>query len=178
MNVPNALTMARLGIALVSFVLMWMDYWMVASVLLLAAVGMDILDGLLARRLGQVSFGGVYLDVMADKIVIISTYLMLGIKLDSAFFLLGLLMLVREYTIDTMRSIAAAKQVVLSADKYSKIKGVMFMTAMLMMSFNAALSTMLPSVTLASLVIASVGMLLAYVTLGRFFLRYLRPLLS
>lgn len=176
-NVPNAITVIRLMIAVISFALMMTEYWLSAAILILVAVVMDVLDGKVARRLEQVTKQGVYLDVMADKIVIISTFLIIGLKINVVFFYLGILMLIREYTMDTMRSIAASKSVVISADKFSKIKGVLFMLAMLGMIWNLVLYDN-RYVEQTFVIIASVAMLLAYVTLVRFFLKYKNIILA
>lgn len=176
-NVPNTITVVRLLIAVISFALMMLEYWLSAAILILLAVVMDVLDGKVARHLEQVTKQGVYLDVMADKIVIISTFLIIGLKINVVFFYLGILMLIREYTMDTMRSIAASKSVVISADKFSKIKGVLFMFAMLGMIWNLVL---LDNYYLEQLfiVLATLGMLFAYITLVRFFLKYKKVILS
>jgi len=178
MNYPNAITFIRLIVAVVSFGLMIQDYWLVAAILILIAVLLDVADGRVARRLKQVTKQGVYLDVMADKIVIISTFLIVGLKLHVAFFYLGILMLIREYSIDTMRSIAASQNVVISADKFSKIKGVLFMIAMLFMVWNEAVFHLGGIWQEVSIGVASLAMVLAYATLVRFFVKYKNILLS
>lgn len=177
-NIPNAITFGRLVIAVVSFVFMILNEWMIAGILISVAVLLDVLDGKMARRLSQVTKQGVFLDVMADKIVIISTFLIVGLGINIYFFYLGILMLIREYTIDTMRSIAASKQTVISADKFSKIKGVMFMVAMLGMVWNKVFLENNEKLQLAFVVLASLAMLIAYITLIRFFNKYKNILLS
>jgi CDP-diacylglycerol--glycerol-3-phosphate 3-phosphatidyltransferase len=125
-------------------------------------------DGAVARRLNQVSHTGVFLDIMVDKVVIIGTFFVVGYKLYPIFFYLGLLMLLREYAIDTLRSIAASRQVVIPADGFSKLKGVLFMTAMLCAIGNQAfLQNSWFEQTVA--VVAMATMLLAYITLARFY---------
>jgi len=172
MNIPIKVSFGRLLIAIVSFILMFLDIWLLASILLLISLLMDILDGILARKLKQVTNAGIYLDVMVDKIVIISTFMIVGIKLNVVFFYLGLLMLLREYGIDTMRSIVASKNKVISADKFSKIKGVLFMVAMLGVIFNYALSINSQVIEHAVVSIGILAMILAYITLIRFFIKY------
>ena len=177
-NIPNSITFARLIIAVVGFVFMILNEWMIAGILISVAVLLDVLDGRVARRLSQVTSQGVFLDVMADKIVIISTFLIVGVGINIYFFYLGILMLIREYTIDTMRSIAASKHTVISADKFSKIKGVMFMIAMLGMIWNKVFLENNEKSQLALILLASLAMLIAYITLIRFFNKYKNILLS
>ena len=176
MTLANALTLLRLIIAFASFLLMYLEWWFVATLGLVVAVLLDIVDGFVARRYAQVSVGGIYFDVLADKIVIISTYLVLGVLLHGGFFVLGIFMLAREYTIDTMRTVAAIKHIVIPGDRLSKIKGGLFMVAMLLGVISGALDW--PGLTVAALVLGSAGMVFAYVTLVRFSLRYLPRLVG
>lgn len=172
-NIPNSLTFGRLLIAIMSFALMFLNQWLIAAVLLSIAVFLDIIDGKFARKFDQVTVSGIFLDVMVDKIVIISTFLIIGVQLNFYFFYLGLLMLLREYAIDTMRSIAASANTVISADKFSKIKGILFMIAMMGMIWNKVLNLdyrdYLENIFT---IMAVIAMILAYITLVRFFIKY------
>ena len=178
MNAPNIITIVRLLMAVVSFVFMFFDMWLTSAILISVAVILDTVDGRIARKFELVTKQGVYLDVMADKIVIISTFLIVGQKINIIFFYLGLLMLIREYTIDTMRSIAASKQTVISADKFSKIKGVLFMIAMLGMIWNRVLFEGNDLMQTIFVWMAALAMVLAYITLVRFFVKHKNILLS
>ncbi|MFQ5587233.1 MAG: CDP-alcohol phosphatidyltransferase family protein [Nitrospiria bacterium] len=169
-NIPNLITCGRLLIANIGFILMLTDHWKPAFLLILFSVLLDAMDGEVARRLNQVSQTGIFLDIMADKIVIISTFLIVGYKLNPFFFYLGLLMLLREYVIDTLRAIAAARKTVLSADALSKLKGVILMTAMVgAIGNHAFLGSAWIEGAMAAM--GAIGMTLAYVTLGRFYLK-------
>jgi CDP-diacylglycerol---glycerol-3-phosphate 3-phosphatidyltransferase len=172
MNIPNAITFGRLLIAVAGFVLMFLDMWIAAFGFLLISILMDVLDGKVARKVNQVTNQGIFLDVMVDKIVIIATYIVIGVKLNSLFLYLGLLMLLREYTMDTMRSIAASRNKVIMADKFSKIKGVLFMLAMIVVIANHAFLGFNYYLEMSMNIIATLAMVMAYLTLGRFFIKY------
>ncbi|MFH1408487.1 MAG: CDP-alcohol phosphatidyltransferase family protein [Nanoarchaeota archaeon] len=172
MTIATALTFFRLGVALISFVLLMKEQWTFGFIVLFIAVVLDSIDGVLARKLNDVTTQGIYYDIMVDKIVIIGTFLIVGHKLHPVFFYLGLLMLTREYMMDTFRSIAASKKVVISADRFSKIKGVLFMISMLWMIGTAAFVNNDPSFQLFGVVIACLGMLLAIWSLSRFYLKH------
>ena len=80
MSIPNLITLGR--ILLVPFVV-----WAIASgamwiafVLFLAAGASDAVDGFLAKRFHMTSELGSYLDPLADKALIVSIYLSLGIN--------------------------------------------------------------------------------------------------
>ncbi len=167
-RIPNIITCGRLLIANMGFIMMLTDHWKPAFFIILVAVLLDAMDGKVARHLNQVSNAGVFLDIMVDKVVIISTFLIVGYKLNRLFFYLGLFMLLREYAIDTLRAISASRQIVLSADNFSKIKGVLFMTAMVGIIGNQAFVRD-PWLEWTMVVVAVIGMIMAYVTLARFY---------
>ena len=75
MNLPNKITLTR--IVLIPFVLFFYLAPFVpfgklfALVLFLAAVLTDFLDGKLARKLGMVTTLGIFLDTIADKMLVL-----------------------------------------------------------------------------------------------------------
>ena len=72
-NWPNTLTWLRIGAIPLIALLFYMPYpWRYpAAGLLFAAAGItDSLDGYLARRLGQTSRLGAFLDPVADKLIV------------------------------------------------------------------------------------------------------------
>ncbi|MDO8661578.1 MAG: CDP-alcohol phosphatidyltransferase family protein [Candidatus Woesearchaeota archaeon] len=170
MTIANKITYTRFVLALISFVLLLSDYWKTGSVILLVAVLLDIADGIIARTLKQESIQGIFLDILVDKVVIISTFLIIGFKINSIFFYLGILMLIREYSIDSFRTLASTKRIVLVPDKLSKIKGIVFMVSMLGMVFNKALLNY-EYVYLISIYLAILVMIFAYYSLIRVFLK-------
>ncbi|CAE8626613.1 unnamed protein product, partial [Polarella glacialis] len=77
LNVPNALTLARLA-AIPGIMLSWYSGTPgVAAVLFGAAAATDFLDGYLARRWGQSTPLGALLDPLADKLLVSSALLLL-----------------------------------------------------------------------------------------------------
>lgn len=78
-NLPNLITLARI---LCVPVLVWAiaaHEMLLAFVLFLAAGVSDAVDGFLAKRFGMKSELGAYLDPLADKVLIVSIYVTLGI---------------------------------------------------------------------------------------------------
>lgn len=73
MNIPNSLTVARVALIPVFVGVFYLPYWWVhlasAAIFGLAALT-DLLDGYLARRLGQTSAFGAFLDPVADKLMV------------------------------------------------------------------------------------------------------------
>ena len=82
MSIPNLVTLARI---LSVPVMIWaiVTGWMLAAFLLFLAAGIsDAIDGYLAKRFGMTSELGAYLDPLADKALIVSIYVTLGIEGD------------------------------------------------------------------------------------------------
>jgi cardiolipin synthase len=79
MNLPNALTLLR--ILLVPAFLITVIYRELAAALVLFTVAAltDLLDGYLARRLGQKTFLGAFLDPVADKLLMTVSFISLAV---------------------------------------------------------------------------------------------------
>jgi cardiolipin synthase len=78
MNIPNALTLLRIFLVPLFLIAVINGELGQAFVVFLAASTTDVLDGFLARRLGQETQLGLYLDPVADKLLILVGYLTLG----------------------------------------------------------------------------------------------------
>jgi len=87
LTVPNQLTFLRMGFLPFFIIAIHYDRYDWAMGILLIAGLSDALDGLLARRLNQRSPLGAYLDPIADKLLLSSSYLVLALKKKIAFWL-------------------------------------------------------------------------------------------
>ena len=79
MSIPNLITLARI---LLVPVLVWAiiaGEMRLAFLLFLVAGISDAVDGFLAKRFGMATELGAYLDPLADKVLIVSIYVALGI---------------------------------------------------------------------------------------------------
>ena len=79
MSIPNLITLARI---LAVPVILWAitsGETQIAFVLFLVAGLSDLVDGFLAKRFGMATELGAYLDPLADKAMIVSIYVALGI---------------------------------------------------------------------------------------------------
>jgi cardiolipin synthase len=79
LNLPNFLTLIR--ILTIPFFLMALVYHRYLEALVIFIIGgvTDFLDGLTARLMNQQTALGTYLDPVADKLLVISSYVMLGL---------------------------------------------------------------------------------------------------
>ncbi|HWK94072.1 MAG TPA: CDP-alcohol phosphatidyltransferase family protein [Pseudolabrys sp.] len=82
MSIPNLITLARiLMVPVVVWAIASHTMWLAFVLFLLAGVS-DAVDGFIAKRFGMTTELGAYLDPLADKALIVSIYLTLGINGD------------------------------------------------------------------------------------------------
>jgi cardiolipin synthase (CMP-forming) len=79
LNLPNVITMARLLAVPVVIWAITSGQMQIACLLFLIAGVSDAVDGFLAKRFGMTSELGAHLDPLADKALIVSIYVALGI---------------------------------------------------------------------------------------------------
>lgn len=80
MNIPNMITLGRLLAVPVTVWLILNDYIFAAFWLFVAAGVSDAIDGFLAKRWNEVTEFGAYLDPIADKALLVSVYITLGVQ--------------------------------------------------------------------------------------------------
>ena len=140
MNLPNKLTIMR--IILVPFCMFFIAFnfcqanetlhlvfSIVALVLFVVTSLTDMLDGKIARKYNLVTDFGKFLDPVADKLLIIGSYLALLVKhSDDKFYVTFMfwclyIIFFRELAVTSLRMIVSSK-VVIAADIFGKIKTV------------------------------------------------------
>ncbi len=137
MNLPNLLTLSRIPLMLVVIALLYPESetslpWIRTGALLvfLFAALTDWLDGWLARKFGQVSEFGKFMDALSDKVLTLGMFISL-LALDEiarwALFPV-LLILSREFLITGLRLVAAGRGKTLAAEKVGKLKTVIQLT--------------------------------------------------
>ncbi|HET9782016.1 MAG TPA: CDP-diacylglycerol--glycerol-3-phosphate 3-phosphatidyltransferase [Candidatus Dormibacteraeota bacterium] len=131
MNLPNALTISRLvaipilmGLLLAPFP----GHDQIAAALFIVFSLTDTLDGQLARRSGNVSDLGKFLDPLADKLFVLSVLIVLVQEgLVAAWVVV--IIFSRELIITILRSVGAGKGRVIAAAPLGKTKTVTQMSA-------------------------------------------------
>lgn len=131
LNVPNQLTIARIVITPVFLaLLLWETLphrFLIAALVYSIAAITDAVDGKLARKNNQITNFGKLLDPIADKIL--TTSALLGfMMMDLCNIWIVMIVLTREFTISSIRMIAAADGVVIPANFWGKLKTVSQMT--------------------------------------------------
>ncbi|MBR7121554.1 MAG: CDP-diacylglycerol--glycerol-3-phosphate 3-phosphatidyltransferase [Lentisphaeria bacterium] len=139
-NLPNILTVSRIFAVLIFVIIAsvahievisdesWIFGLRVCAVILALLAGLtDLLDGYLARRYHWVSDFGALMDPLADKIFVTGTMLMaVEYRIIPAWIAIAVLF--REFMVTGLRTLAAKKQVVISADRWGKLKTALQMT--------------------------------------------------
>lgn len=128
MNLPNLLTLSRLLLLPLIVFLLWPPYVdgqraFCAAIAFIVAGIFDVVDGALARRTGQVTTIGKFLDPLADKLLYLVTYSAL-VALPGTWAPAWILMVTvsRELIITGLRAIASAQGIVIAAGQGGKIK--------------------------------------------------------
>ena len=86
-TVPNQITLLRLGFLPFFLILIAYEHYRWALLVLVVAALSDGFDGLLARKLNQKSALGAYLDPIADKLLLSSSFVILAFKHQIAWWL-------------------------------------------------------------------------------------------
>lgn len=126
LNLPNLLTLSRLVAIPVLMVLLIArfpghDQW--AAAIFLVASATDTADGQLARRRGQVTELGKFLDPLADKLWILSVLIVLVQEQELAAWVV-VVVFAREMLITVLRSVSASQGRMISATPWGKTKTV------------------------------------------------------
>jgi CDP-diacylglycerol--glycerol-3-phosphate 3-phosphatidyltransferase len=125
-NLPTQLTVGRM--CLVPLVVVFLIstesiHALLAAVLFAAAAVTDWLDGLIARRRGQVTTLGKLLDPVADK-VLVSAALISLVQVGTLSAWIVVVMIGREFAVTGLRSVSVAQGIVIAASDLAKYKTV------------------------------------------------------
>ena len=142
MNLPNKLTIARV-IAVPFFIAAYYLNWYIAAfVIFVAASFTDTLDGKIARKNNLVTNFGKIMDPLADKVLVYSALCLMIPYFVPAWMLI--IILAREFTVAGMRTVAASEGIVIAADMSGKIKTVLQMIAVSLLLLVPACKFYLP----------------------------------
>lgn len=122
-NVPNTLTLSRLGLGAVAFVLTSFGWYFGALVVFGLAALTDALDGYFARLLNQTSALGRQLDPLVDKLVVAALLIDLAARPGTgvAPWMVAVIV-VRELLIQGIRSLIEGKGEPFGARMAGKLK--------------------------------------------------------
>lgn len=128
MNIPNALTVMRIGLIPVFVLVFYLPYhWSFAAsaAIFAVAAATDWLDGYLARRLNQSTPFGAFLDPVADKLMVAIALVLLVERYHAWWFSLPAVVIIgREIVISALREWMAeiGKRTRVAVSSIGKIK--------------------------------------------------------
>ena len=135
LNLPNQLTVLRLGMCglmIISMSFQWSFAATTALVIFVVASLTDWLDGEIARSRNLVTDLGKLLDPLADKILVIGAFIALAVENHHfAPMWMVVVIMAREFLISGLRQIAASKQKILAAERIGKHKTISQIVAVL-----------------------------------------------
>jgi CDP-diacylglycerol--glycerol-3-phosphate 3-phosphatidyltransferase len=129
-TLPNLLTISRVPLMFIIVGLMYADFRgadTIAFWLFIVAALTDWLDGMIARKRGEVSSFGRFMDTVIDKVMVIGIMIALVngdyfLGYSIAAMMLLLCILCREFSISGLRVAAALKGIAMDADTGGKVK--------------------------------------------------------
>lgn len=157
MNLPNRLTLARIAAVPVFLILLLWQFpfhYFAALVIFVAASLTDLFDGRIARSRGLITDFGKFLDPIADKMLTTAAllgFINLGIGFGTVW--ITVIVLIREFSVSSIRMIAAASGKVVAADKWGKIKTVMQMVGIIMALTFEEFISLFPSLLLVGTIL-------------------------
>lgn len=146
MNLPNKITLIR--VILVPFFIFFASFDIVKNsgfwslIIFIIASLSDCIDGYLARKNDIITAFGKLMDPLADKILVVSALIILSTQ---GFInnILVIIIISRDFIIDSIRLIAANHGKIIAADIWGKLKTVFQMTAIIMFLIYRALKDIL-----------------------------------
>jgi len=136
LTLPNLLTLSRIVTVPVLGALLWWPEWALGYLLAFAVYCLmgftDYFDGYLARSQGAVSKLGIFLDPIADKIMVAAVILILCVNGDIAGFhvIAAMVILLRELTVSGLREFLAGLQVSIPVSQLAKWKTTLQLVAL------------------------------------------------
>jgi CDP-diacylglycerol--glycerol-3-phosphate 3-phosphatidyltransferase/cardiolipin synthase len=128
LSLPNILTLSRIFAVPLLVALMWpvggwFDYALAFGLYCLMGIT-DYFDGYLARAKGTVSRLGMFLDPIADKIMVAAVIVMLVFtrRIDGVHIVAGLIILLREIMVSGLREFLAGLQISVPVSQLAKWK--------------------------------------------------------
>ncbi len=146
MNLPNFLTMVRIVLAPVFMALFivdnaWAKFW--AMIIFIVAALTDLFDGYYARKYGISTSFGKFFDPLADKILTSLAFIAF-VALGYVQMWMVLLIILREFLITGLRTIAAYRGVLITPSWSAKAKTFLQMTSITVILLVINARTFLP----------------------------------
>ena len=142
MTIPNILTLLRIALIpafVICFYLPWKWHYLLSAAIFALASATDWLDGYIARKLGQTSPLGAFLDPVADKLMVAVALVLLVERHASPWLAVPAFVIIsREITISALREWMAelGKRATVKVSIIGKIKTACQMLAIVVLLAN------------------------------------------
>ena len=174
LNRPNKITCSRIAVIplviffyLASFIPYGIGKFVALFLFMLGAYT-DHLDGYFARKYNEVTNLGKFLDPIADKLLVFAALVLICVDhtiIPIFAELVLFIMLARDFIVGALRQVAASNNVIISADKWGKLKTVLQDIAISVLLAYSALITLNLTVALPALLL-TIFMYVGYVLIG------------
>lgn len=124
MTIASLFTLSRILLAPIFMALVLLNVphgHVIGAVVFAAAALTDTVDGYLARRRNEVTRLGIFIDPLADKLLV-SAALVTLVAVHRLSAWIAVLILAREFAVTGLRTLAAADGIVVAASRWGKLK--------------------------------------------------------
>jgi|SRR4030042_337473 len=158
-NLPNTITLMRIGVVPFLFVLLLSPgkFWSLVLAILFVAVSLtDLIDGYIARKYSLVTTIGKFLDPIADKLLV-NTAMILMIPIGRVPAWITAITIIRDLLVDWIRSASSSEGFIIQASLLGKQKT---------LAQNIAITALMIHYSIFSIDAHAVGMVILYIALG------------
>ena len=157
-NLPNTITLLRIGMVPFLFVLLSSpgEFWsLILAILFIIASITDFFDGYFARKYNLITTMGKFLDPIADKLIV-NTAMILMIPIGRIPAWIVAITIIRDLIVDVIRSIASSEGNYIQASSLGKQKT---------LAQNIAVTALMINYSIFGVDTHFVGMIILYVAL-------------
>ena len=174
-SIPNFLSLLRIVLIFPIIYLLQVEWYVFAASLFFVSSLTDYFDGYLARKYAIESELGAFLDLIADKILVIAILVWLVFLFaNQALTIISILVILREIIITSFRYYLVSNNAdpeFIKANKYGKLKTAFQFFSILLLILSPSLSNFYLNI---SLVLLSVSVLLSYFSLAIYFTNWMK----
>ena len=174
-SIPNFLSLLRIMLVFPIIYLLQVEWYVSAASVFFVSSLTDFFDGYLARKYAIESELGAFLDLIADKILVIAILVWLVFMFaNQALTIISILIILREIIITSFRYYLVSNNAdpeLIKANKYGKLKTAFQFFSILLLILSPALSSLYLNI---SLVLLSVSALLSYFSLAIYFTNWMK----
>ena len=172
---PNVLSFFRILLVLPIIFLLESKIYLLAAILFFISSITDFLDGFLARRYGIESEFGAFLDLIADKILVISVLVwLIFIFSNQTLTIISILIILREIIITSFRYYLVLNNAdadLIKVNNYGKLKTAFQFFSILLLILSPLLNELYLIIALILLLIST---LISYFSLTIYFLNWIK----